>query len=571
MLGLSSSMFTALFVTRVIFDWLLSKKLIKERLFMLQLIHKPNINWMSYRPIFLTISAILIVGGLTIFFTRNDVKNNKYDIEFTGGTSVQINLKEDANLSRQDVEDKIHRIGSELNNPSLAASNVYSVGKSGRSYEITTTATNKTTVTVTFPQSEGQAQNTVDSITAAITKAQTKFDRKLNNLTVTQASTGNSSHSTGPGQAFVISTSEISPSLVENVLASAFPNAAITKPKIDEVVNNAIRTAFADYLEIQQNLGLKITSKEKITNELIDSYPELADFLGGIKIECRIKRAATVQDVDQRLKLLRFKPDMQALDWNSYKILSPNLRAPDPNQPINSFVYLSVMEEAGLRELTEDEWTQFVENEITRVTAATELETSLPRVTQISPSIGAEARTQALIAIVLSLSALLAYIWFRFGNLRYGLGAVATLFHDTCATLGAVTVCTYIAGTIIGQKLLIGDFKIDLAMIAAFLTLIGYSLNDTIVIYDRIRENRRKGTLTPQIINNSINETISRTILTAFTTLLVVLTMYIFGGTKLRGFNFALIFGLIVGTYSSVAISAPILLFGIKTKKQKGK
>ena len=172
---------------------------------------------------------------------------------------------------------------------------------------------------------------------------------------------------------------------------------------------------------------------------------------------------------------------------------------------------------------------------------------------------------------MLSLSALLAYIWFRFGNLRYGLGAVLTLFHDTCATLGAVTVCTYIAATFIGQKLLIGDFKIDLAMIAAFLTLIGYSLNDTIVIYDRIRENRRKGTLTPQIINNSINETISRTILTAFTTLLVVLTMYIFGGTKLRGFNFALIFGLIIGTYSSVAISAPILLFGMKTKTQKGK
>ena len=242
---------------------------------------------------------------------------------------------------------------------------------------------------------------------------------------------------------------------------------------------------------------------------------------------------------------------MQALSWNSYKILSPNLKELDPNQPINSFAYLSVEEEAGLRELTEDEWAKFVENETTRIIAATELETSLPRVTQISPSIGAEARTQALIAIVLSLSALLAYIWFRFGNLRYGLGAVVTLFHDTCATLGAVTGCTYIAGTVIGQILLIGDFKIDLAMIAAFLTLIGYSLNDTIVIYDRIRENRRKGTLTPQIINNSINETLSRTIMTGFTTLLVVLTMYIFGGTKLRGFNFALIFGLIIGTYSS--------------------
>jgi SecD/SecF fusion protein len=290
----------------------------------------------------------------------------------------------------------------------------------------------------------------------------------------------------------VISTSEISPSLVENVLASAFPNATISKPKIDEVVNDAIKTAFADHLEIQQNLGLEITSKEKITEGLIDSYPELADFLGGIKIKCKIKRAATVQDIDQRLKLLRFKPDMQALAWNSYKLLNPNLRTLDPNQPINSFVYLSVEEEAGLRELTEDEWTQFVENETTRITAAAELETSLPRVTQISPSIGAEARTQAIVAIVLSLSALLAYIWFRFGNLRYGLGAVLTLFHDTCATLGAVTVCTYIAATFIGQKLLIGDFKIDLAMIAAFLTLIGYSLNDTIVIYDRIRENRHR-------------------------------------------------------------------------------
>jgi len=563
MLGLGSSMFTALFVTRVIFDWLVSKRLIKERLFMLQLIRKPNINWMSYRPVFLTISTILSVGGLTIFFTRNDVENNKYDIEFTGGTSVQINLKEGANLSRQDVEDRIYKIGLDLSNPALAASNVYSIGKTGKSYEITTTATNKTSVTVTFPQSEGQAQYTVDGITAAITKAQAELDRKLGNLTVTQTSTENPS--------FVIYTSEISPSLVENVLASAFPKASISEPKIDEVVNDAIKTAFADELEIQQNLIPEITSKEKVTNELVDSYPEIADFLGGIKIECRIKRAATVQDIDQRLKLLRFKPDMQALDWNSYKILSPNLRALDPNQPINSFVYLSVEEEAGLRELTEDERTQFVENETTRVTAACEIETSLPRVTQISPSIGAEARTQALIAIVLSLSALLVYIWFRFGNLRYGVGAVVTLFHDTCATLGAVTGCTYIAGTIIGQTLLIGDFKIDLVIIAAFLTLIGYSLNDTIVIYDRIRENRRKGTLTPQIINNSINETLSRTIMTGFTTFLVVLTMYIFGGTKLRGFNFALIFGLIIGTYSSIAISAPILLFGIKTKKQKGK
>lgn len=169
---------------------------------------------------------------------------------------------------------------------------------------------------------------------------------------------------------------------------------------------------------------------------------------------------------------------------------------------------------------------------------------------------------------------MLIYIWVRFADFRFGFGAVITLFHDTCVTVGMVTACTYIAATTIGQKLLIGDFKIDLAMIAAFLTLLGYSINDTIVVYDRIRENRHKARLTgitPQIINDSINETISRTLLTGTTTLLVLLVMYIFGGKGLRSFNFAMLFGIIEGTYSSIAISAPILLLRLKAKEERNK
>ena len=143
--------------------------------------------------------------------------------------------------------------------------------------------------------------------------------------------------------------------------------------------------------------------------------------------------------------------------------------------------------------------------------------------------------------------------------------------HDVCITLGIVTACTYIAETPIGNALGIGDFKINLEMIAAFLTIIGYSLNDTIVVFDRIRENRGKlNTLTPKLINDSINQTLSRTLLTSFTTFLVVLVMYIWGGVGLRGFTFAMLIGIIVGTYSSVAIAAPILLIGEKgqTKTQ---
>jgi SecD/SecF fusion protein len=568
MLGLASSLFTALFVTRAIFDFLLNKRIIKDHLVMLHLIRKPNINWMKYRPVFFTLSAILTIGGVTIFLTRDDAKNNKYDIEFTGGTAVQINLKDQANLTRGDVEDRIRKVGADAGNRALAAATVYSIGTSGKEYEIITTETNKTKASVIspprLPVEDRIGGQTIEELTAAIKTAEEQKGSRLSNVVITPIDPNYS--------AFTVTTSQLNTFLVADILKAAFPDANISEPKVDEIVTNAILTAFPEELQIQQSLRPKITLEEKITQQLVDSYPELVDFVGGIKFACEIERAATVEEIDRRINDLRFKPDMRNLNWYSYKILNPDLTAIEPNQPVKSFAYISVHPEAAFRQLTEDEWTRFAENEKTKLLAAAELETSLPRVTQIDPSVGEVAKTQALIAIVLSLIAMLIYIWVRFGDLRFGFGAIVTLFHDTCVTVGVVTACTYIAATTIGQKLLIGDFKIDLAMIAAFLTLLGYSINDTIVIYDRIRENRRKGVvLTPQIINNSINETLSRTLLTGITTLLVVTVMYIFGGKGLRGFNFAMLFGIIEGTYSSIAISAPILLFRAKAKEEKAR
>ncbi len=560
MLGIASSMFTALFVTRVIFDSLLSRRIIKDHLLMLRIIHNPNVNWMHSRPIFFGVSSVLISAGLLVFFTRNDLKNNKYDIEFTGGTNIQVNLKEA--LDRQEVEGRIVKIGNDLNNPGLKAASVYSIGKSNKQFEISTIETNKIAVTATFPQT---AQQSAGELTAAIEKAQTQFASRLSNLIVTQ--------DTNNAAAFTISTSQMNQSLVKDVLAAAFPDADISEPQVDEIVNNAILTAFADQLEIQQNLQPKIISEQTISEELIDSYPELIDFLGGIKIECEIQRSATAGEIIQRFKDLLFKPDMQNIERYPYEILDLSLNAlADPNLPVKSFVYVSANPEAGFRELSEEERTRFIENEKAKVLAATMLETSLPRVRQFDPSVGAEQKQRALIAIVLSLFAIVTYIWIRFGNVRYGIAAIVALVHDVCITLGAVALCAYIANTSIGEFLLIGDFKINLAMIAAFLTLIGYSLNDTIVVFDRIRENRGKARqLSPQMITDSINQTISRTIMTSITTFIVVLIMYIFGGPGLRGFTFAIGLGIIVGTYSSIAIAAPILLIGTKTQKEKGK
>jgi SecD/SecF fusion protein len=163
-------------------------------------------------------------------------------------------------------------------------------------------------------------------------------------------------------------------------------------------------------------------------------------------------------------------------------------------------------------------------------------------------------------ALFASLLCIIGYIWFRFQRVIYGLAAVAALIHDVLITLGAIAVSYWVAGYL--GFLLIDQFKISLTVVAAILTVIGYSLNDTIVIFDRIRETKGKSPrLTSDMINTSINSTLSRTFLTSLTTLLVVVLLYFFGGEGIHAFAFCLVVGVIVGTYSSIFVASPILLW----------
>jgi preprotein translocase subunit SecF len=164
----------------------------------------------------------------------------------------------------------------------------------------------------------------------------------------------------------------------------------------------------------------------------------------------------------------------------------------------------------------------------------------------VGPQVGAQLRRQALLATAYSLAGMLIYLAVRFEWI-YGVAAVVTVFHDTLITVGAFSLM---------------NKEISLTVIAAILTLIGYSNNDTIVVFDRIRENlklMRREKLS-DIVNRSINQTLSRTILTAGLTFLTVLALFLFGGEVLHGFSFALVIGILIGTYSSIAIAAPILV-----------
>ncbi|MCH1495448.1 MAG: protein translocase subunit SecD, partial [Rubripirellula sp.] len=170
-------------------------------------------------------------------------------------------------------------------------------------------------------------------------------------------------------------------------------------------------------------------------------------------------------------------------------------------------------------------------------------------------------------ALFASILSIIGYIWFRFQRVIYGFAAVAALIHDVLITLGAIAVSYWLADAL--GFLLIDPFKISLTVVAAILTIIGYSLNDTIVVFDRIRETKGKATkLTADMINSSINQTLSRTLLTSITTLIVVILLYCFGGEGIHAFAFALVVGVVVGTYSSIFIASPILLWLVKRGEQ---
>jgi preprotein translocase SecF subunit len=183
--------------------------------------------------------------------------------------------------------------------------------------------------------------------------------------------------------------------------------------------------------------------------------------------------------------------------------------------------------------------------------------------TSFEPTMAAEAWDKAVVAILFSLAAMIVYIWVRFSKLSSGVAAVVALVHDVVITLGAVTAAAMLSDTFLGTTLMLSDFKINLPMVGAFLTLVGYSINDTIVVFDRIRENRGKyGEMSVAVVNNSINQTVSRTVLTSVTVLLAVLALYVFAGrsSSIHGLAFVMLFGTLVGTYSSIAIASPILV-----------
>ena len=244
------------------------------------------------------------------------------------------------------------------------------------------------------------------------------------------------------------------------------------------------------------------------------------DFKGGTLIEIRTENKITIGDIRQSLL------NMQLGDVTVKKFGKQN-------------DYLVKIEKSEIND------PNFVESVKDRLSLDVQSSINFRRVENVGPKVSSELLMDGLLAITLSLAAMLIYIWIRF-EWQFSLAAIIALVHDVVITLGIFSFLSY---------------EINLSIVAAVLTIVGYSMNDTVVIFDRIRENLKKYSKISilDISNTSTNETLSRTLITSITTLLALFSIYIFGGAILKGFSFAMIIGVIVGTYSSIFVATPIL------------
>jgi SecD/SecF fusion protein len=313
--------------------------------------------------------------------------------------------------------------------------------------------------------------------------------------------------------------------------------------------------AYADAIDKQI---LPITQ----TTFAVDGYtpPSAASHPGGVVMALRnLSPPLTVGEISKRIESERLSTAASTTAGLDFQVESPG----DPSLP-KKFAVVVGWNPSVSYTADQGKWADSLAQPLWGlVQDAVNHPPSFEQETNFDPQVAGEMQRAAFLALTFSIIAIMIYIWVRFGNLKYGTATVIALIHDTFFTLAALGFAHYIAAAWPHNFLEIEQFRINLEVVAGILTIMGYSMIDTIVVFDRIRENRGKyGHLDREVINDAINQTLSRTVLTCGTTIMTVSFMYFLGGAGIHGFTFVLLIGILVGTYSSVAIAAPLLLLG---------
>lgn len=502
-IGVVATMFSSLFISRIVYTWLIDRFGVRKMpqlpmlIPALQKALEPSINWIKLRPLFIVVSTGLIGLGIGMIASQG---SEMLDTEFRGGTVATLQFRLDPETGQR----------MQLDRPTVDA-RVREIAESSPADSPLTVLRNPTVVVI----------DSEDGLRSS------KFQIKT--------TLGNN-----PGEA----------DLFRNALTNAFDDVIDSQP--------ALSFAGSDIEDPQVAPIIKLFDRQLGSVNGVNYDNDVEDFVGGAAIVLSgIQPRPTEESLNDRLDLFRNQPDNSSWATNRQFEL---VVLEGTSEAVETAVVLVRDEGIDLEnerlwntELAAKEW-QLVRDALTNATA-------LASTQSFSAEIASSFRAQAIVAVLLSFLLILIYIWARFGSVRYSIAAISALMHDVIIAIGLIALAEILYDNVpflvsIGLQ----PYKIDLALVAAILTIVGYSLNDTIVILDRIRENRGKlAYASAPIINKSINQTLSRTVITSGTTLIALIVLFSSGGDALSSFTYALICGVLIGTYSSIAVAAPLV------------
>lgn len=500
-IGIVCSMFTAVFCSRIIFE--VCEKLKLVSLSMLdgvaltkgKLFGERDLDYMSLRKVWITITVITTLIGIGAAFIRG---SGLLNIDFTGGTTVTLQTTKP--IPVQEFRDITKKILVDADNKPIESTLVrIDQDPKDQVYILTTAVDDEKKLAQML--SEGFAKNDIGIIT---------YDAKITKLSADQSSFWKS------GDVRLVGTGtqeQPNPSQPDSTSAATTENKPAPGPTAEA---GSDKSTFV--IELFQDGGKVHAKRDQLS---LQEDIAIALKNSGVKLD--------------DIKKIGLQPNPAPLDWSetnkdAYEKWSITMPLPDGQA-------------------------SQVAAELAKLIDGTPMWLSL---SEVKGRVASEMQNRAVAALAVSVLFIMIYIWFRFQKISYGFAAVLATVHDAFFTLGVVALSHWFADYL--GFLLVEDFKIGLTEVAAFLALIGYSLNDTIVIFDRVREVRgRSPRITLEMLNTSLNQTLSRTILTSGTTLITVFILYIWGGEGIHTFAFTLLVGILVGTYSSMFVAAPIL------------
>ncbi|MEO1535861.1 MAG: protein translocase subunit SecF, partial [Planctomycetota bacterium] len=515
-IGVIGTLFSALVVSRLIFALLVERVGIKNlgslprSVPAIERALEPNLDWLRVRRLCIVISAAFIGLGI-LMIARQGAE--MLDNEFRGGTAVTMVLADDESGERKTLEraEVMRRV-------------------------------------VEIAENADEESPLRDLASAEV-------------LPVNPAADGVTSDTF---RIKTLSTGAEAQALLSAALQEAFEDVLPTKPPLD-FESDAVSDARAApvYEIVETGLDAVIGRSGVVA--------DVSEYDGGVAIFVEnMEPMPSLEDLTERLEYMR-----RDREFSDYLSRERELIVVEGDDSAVQSAVLVVRDEGLLVYDSRDRWfDQVASVEWDLVTKALKRSESLAGVDSFDASVAGSFRARAIAAVLISFMLITIYIWVRFGSVRYSAAALAALMHDVMIAIGLIAVAEILyeheTTANLARSVNILPFKIDLSLVAALLTIIGYSLNDTIIIMDRIRENRGKlDYASRRTVNLSINQTVSRTVITSGTTLLAVLILFTSGGEGVRAFSYTLLIGVLVGTYSSIAVAAPLVWSGKTDREHK--